>query len=80
MRSNRRQFLASAAAAPLAMAQPPDPIRNLRPMLSGIQPITDGERQARMEKARRLMRESKIGAIFLEGGSSLYYFTGPAGA
>ncbi len=76
MRSNRRQFLAAAAAAPLAMAQPPDPLRNLRPMLSGIQPITDGERQARMEKARRLMRESKMGAIFLEGGSSLYYFTG----
>jgi Xaa-Pro dipeptidase len=76
MRPNRRKFLASAAAAPLAMAQPPDPIRDLRPMLSGIQPITDDERRARVEKARRHMRESKIGAIFLEGGSSLYYFTG----
>jgi Xaa-Pro dipeptidase len=64
------------AAAPLAMAQAPDPIRNLRPMTSGIQPITLDERRARMEKARRLMRESKIDAIFLEGGSSLFYFTG----
>src|SRR5215469_16889438 len=77
MRQNRRKFLKIAAAAPLAMAQtPPESIRNLRPMTSGIQPITDGERRARMEKARRLMRESKIGAIVLEGGSSLFYFTG----
>lgn len=58
------------------MGQTPDPIRNLRPMTSGIQPIRDEERQARMEKARRLMRENKIGAMVLEGGSSLFYFTG----
>lgn len=45
-------------------------------MTDGIQPITDEERRGRMEKARRLMRENKIGAIFLEGGSSLFYFTG----
>ena len=76
MRQNRRNFLKIAAAAPLALAQTPESIRNLRSMTSGIQPITDGERRARMEKARRLMRESKIGAIVLEGGSSLFYFTG----
>jgi len=29
-----------------------------------------------MEKARRLMRENKIDAIFLEGASSMSYFTG----
>lgn len=45
-------------------------------MTSGIQPITDDERRARMEKARRLMRENKIGAIFLEGDTSMFYFTG----
>ena len=45
-------------------------------MTGGIQPITDDERRARIEKARRLMRENKIGAIVLEGGSSLFYFTG----
>lgn len=76
MRTNRRKFLAMGTAAPLALAQAPDPIRNLRPMTAGIHPITLDERQARMEKARRLMRESKIAAIFLEGGSSLFYFTG----
>jgi Xaa-Pro dipeptidase len=45
-------------------------------MTAGIQPITADERKARMEKARRLMRDNKINAIFLEGGSSLFYFTG----
>lgn len=45
-------------------------------MTSGIQPITRDERQARMEKARRLMLENKIDLIFLQGGSSMFYFTG----
>jgi Xaa-Pro dipeptidase len=76
MRINRRNFLAAAGASPLALAQAPDPIRKLRPMTSGIHPITDDERRARMENARRLMRENKIGAILLEGDSSMFYFTG----
>jgi Xaa-Pro dipeptidase len=82
---NRRTFMAVAAAGAggLAGAQEvPDAIKKLRPMLDGVQPITDNERRARIEKAQRLMRENKIGAIVLEGGSSLYYFSGtrlPAG-
>jgi Xaa-Pro dipeptidase len=48
-------------------------------MLDGVQPITDGERRTRMEKARRLMRENKLGAIFMEPGTSLYYYTGKRG-
>ena len=39
-------------------------------------PITDDERRARIEKARRLMTENGIAAMFLEGGSSMFYFTG----
>ena len=39
-------------------------------------PISDDERRARIEKARRLMAEHKIDAMFLEGGTSLVYFTG----
>ncbi|MDB4876598.1 MAG: peptidase [Gemmatimonadetes bacterium] len=38
--------------------------------------ITDDERQGRIEKARRLMTQNGIGAIFLEGGTSMFYFTG----
>ena len=45
-------------------------------MTDGIVPITDDERAARIEKARRLMAENRIDAIFIEGGSSLFYFTG----
>ena len=79
---NRRVFLCAAAAAgfrTIARAQPPsvpDAIRSLRPMTAGIQPITDAERRARIEKARRLMHENKIGAVVMEGGSSSFYFTG----
>jgi len=48
----------------------------LRPMTAGIVPISDDERKARLEKARRLMAENGIGAMVLEGGSSMFYFTG----
>ena len=79
---NRREFGAAAvaiAAPAFASAQSPDVpevIRQLRPMKDGIKPITDQERNARMEKARRLMRENQIDAVFLEGNTSMYYFTG----
>lgn len=78
---NRRVFMAVAAAgaAKLADAQPaevPDAIKKLRPMLDNVQPITDDERRARIDKAQRLMHENKIGAIVLEPGSSMYYFIG----
>jgi Xaa-Pro dipeptidase len=45
-------------------------------MTDGVQPITDAERAARIEKARRLMRENKLSALVLPSGSSMYYFTG----
>ena len=75
---NRRIFLASAIAGVAAAQQSdlPEPIRKLKPMLDGVQPITDAERAARVEKARRLMREHKMSAIYLESGTSMYYFTG----
>src|SRR5579864_5345252 len=78
---NRRVFLGTAAAGleGLARAQSsnvPDAIRNLRPMTGGIQPITDDERRARIEKARRLMRDNRIDAVLMEGGSSSFYYSG----
>lgn len=57
---NRREFLLAAAAAGAAHAQS----------------ITAGERNARIEKARRLMRENRLSAIVAESGSSLFYYTG----
>ena len=51
-------------------------ISDLKPMTDGVVPITVEERQQRLEKARRLMRENGLQALFLEAGSSLLYFTG----
>lgn len=72
----RRQFLSGLATAGLAAAaEVPDSIRALKPMTRGISPISDDERRARMDKARRLMVENKVGGIVLEPGSTMSYFT-----
>ncbi len=63
------------AAAPPASGPHPA-IAALKPMTAGIKPITADERAARIEKARRLMVDNKISAIYLEGGSSMFYYTG----
>jgi Xaa-Pro dipeptidase len=49
---------------------------HLTPMTAGIAPITAEERHARIEQARRLMRDRSLDAMFLEPGSSLFYYTG----
>jgi len=54
----------------------PDLIKNLPRMTRDVVPITDDERKARIAKAQRLMGEQKIDAIYVEPGSSMYYFTG----
>jgi Xaa-Pro dipeptidase len=41
-----------------------------------VAPITDAERAARVERARKLMVDNGIEAILLEGGTSMYYYTG----
>ncbi|SPE39105.1 Peptidase M24 [Candidatus Sulfopaludibacter sp. SbA3] len=88
MRIHRRAFLGMAAAAPFVRAQRsqggaqypvPDVIRKLKPMTDGIQRITDEDRHARIAKAQSLMREHKIGALVLESGTSMFYFTGTRG-
>ena len=80
----RRGFLkhtaaltSAAALAPhLASAQASDPIASLKPVTPPVPPISDEERRARIEKARKLMHDNGIAAVFLEGGSSMFYFTG----
>lgn len=41
-----------------------------------IQPIAADEYQARQDNARRLMKENGLDAVFVEGGTTLQYFTG----
>jgi Xaa-Pro aminopeptidase len=54
----------------------PEHIQRLKKMTAGAVPITDDERRARIARAQRLMSEQKIDAIYIESGSSMFYFTG----
>ena len=73
-RLTRRRFAAVAGSAPLPQVS--EPVRKPRATAAGVSPISDEERRARIEKARRLMAENRIAAILLEPGPSLFYFTG----
>ena len=54
----------------------PDSIRKLKKMTGDVVPITLAERKARIEKARRLMHQHRIDAVYIEPGSSMFYYTG----
>jgi len=54
----------------------PEPIRRLRRMTDNVVPITLEERKARIEKAQKLMRDQRIDAIYVEPGTSMFYYTG----
>lgn len=52
------------------------PVDELQSMTGDVVPITLQEREARVEKAQRLLTENKIEALILDAGTSLQYFTG----
>ena len=54
----------------------PEAIRRLRRMTDNVTPITLEERKSRIEKAQKLMREQRVDAIYIEPGSSMFYYTG----
>ena len=54
----------------------PPSILGLKPLPNPAPPITDAERRSRIEMAQRLMTAQGIGAIVLESGTSMGYFTG----
>jgi Xaa-Pro dipeptidase len=49
---------------------------NLTSMTADIVPISLAEREARIENAQRLLDEQNIGALILDAGTSMEYFTG----
>jgi Xaa-Pro dipeptidase len=49
---------------------------DLQSMTGDVVPITVKEREARIEKAQRLLTEQKIEALILDAGTSMEYFTG----
>jgi len=61
--------------APLPQELPPS-IARLTSRAGEAVPISAQERGARVEKARRLMREEGMDALFLCGGTSMVYYTG----
>jgi Xaa-Pro dipeptidase len=65
----------AAAIAPDDSSLPPS-IASLKSRKSEATPITREERQARQERARKLMTENALDAIVLMEGTSLRYFTG----
>lgn len=75
----RRAFLTAAAALagstllPGAASSAP---AGLSSMTGGAKPISVEERRARIGRLQRLMSEQGIGALIMESGSSLDYFTG----
>lgn len=50
--------------------------RALQPIPGEATPISLEERKARVAKAQRLLAENKMGALILEAGTGLNYFTG----
>ncbi|WP_425229703.1 M24 family metallopeptidase [Sphingomonas sp.] len=81
MMPNRRQLLAAGAAAPLlagaGAARAADPeLSALRDMTAAACPIDAAERAGRLARARALMRTQGLGAVIVEAGSSMSYFTG----
>ena len=76
---DRRQLLAGMAAAtaliraPAAPAQPADALTNL---VATVAPISPAERVQRIARLQARLRLAGIGAVLIEAGSSLAYFTG----
>ena len=54
----------------------PKAIRDLKPMIDDVVPISVEERKQRIVKAQQLMDQQRIDAIFMEGTASSFYFTG----
>ncbi|HZG32718.1 MAG TPA: aminopeptidase P family N-terminal domain-containing protein, partial [Sphingopyxis sp.] len=76
----RRQFLGTAALGGLAATWPAPVLAadtaGLPNLAAKAVPIGRDERMARIAKAKALMAANDIGALLIEPGSSLVYFTG----
>lgn len=78
MLTDRRDFLImGASGAVLAALAPASAFAQaLRPMTDGVVPIGRDEYLARIARAQALMAGAGIGALLIEPGSSMVYFTG----
>lgn len=70
-------LLGAASMAGCSASKPSAPTTSTLKSLTGSAvPISAAERKARIAKAQTLMQEQGIGALVIEAGSSLVYFTG----
>lgn len=69
------ETLQGTATTALPQDLPPS-IARLSSWADRARPITTAERAGRVEKAKRLMRDNVLNAVFMTGGTSLVYFTG----
>ena len=78
----RRALLSMAGATAALAALAPsrvfaqDAATALKPMTGDVKPIERAEYLARIDRARELMGKHRIGALLIEPGASLVYFTG----
>ncbi len=85
---SRRDFLGASSLAAAGTAIDPghllgaEPRQELPPSIARLsswadraRPITTAERAARVEKAKKLMRDNGLDALYLTGGTSMNYFT-----
>src|SRR5437588_1717853 len=78
----RRAFLTTSCAVAVASAAFRDrpahaaPRVRLADRAAGAKPISREERLARIARLQRLMADQGVGAMIMESGSSLDYFTG----
>jgi Xaa-Pro dipeptidase len=78
---SRRTLIRAAGAVPLlalpgVLRAADIDVSDLKDITAGAQPIDPGERKARIARAQALMQANGIGAVLIEPGSSLIYFTG----
>ena len=75
----RRNVLAAAAVLPLASgvlrAAEPD-LAALRDLTGNTRPIDPAERARRLSRVQALMKANGVGAVLIEPGASMIYFTG----
>lgn len=83
MSPTRRSFiktgtisLAALGLGPVKAAPPaPDPSQELKSLATGVEPLTPEDYALRREKAKRLLSEAGLDAIFIGAGTNLLYFT-----
>lgn len=66
----------TGCASPATETKSKTPLDDLKSLTEKAVPISVEERKGRIEKAQKLMAENKIDAIYLDGGTSMKYFTG----